>query len=143
MAREVVSGVGKGAKRTDLGNVAKIQRSAKIQNATGGGYGQRAELQSIAQGAAMPTTGSAVSAGQPVTTGMAMPRVQATDAFAPGTGTLTDGAGFGTDGTPPNSLTPAFTSPNPGRVLAAALYTVNPNPYTRMLVESYDEEGIY
>lgn len=140
MAREVVSGVGKGAKRTDLGNVAKIQRSAKIQNASGGTYGQRAELQSIAQGAPMPSTGSAMSSGMPE---QGMPRVQTTDAFAPGSGTLTDGAGFSTPGTAPNSLTPAMTSPNPGRVLAAALYTVNPNPYTRMLVESYDEEGIY
>jgi hypothetical protein len=140
MAREVVSGVGKGAKRTDLGNVAKIQRSAKVQNATGGTYGQRAELRSIAQGAPMPTTASAMSSGMPEQT---MPRAQATDAFEKGTGNLTDGAGFNTAGTPPNSMTPAFTSPNPGRILAAALYTVNPNPYNRMILESYDEEGIY
>jgi hypothetical protein len=140
MAREVVSGVGKGARRTDLGNVAKIQRSAKLQNATGGAYGQRADLRSIAQAAPTPATGSAVSAGVPE---QQMPRVPVTDAFAPGTGTLTDGAGFNTPGTPPNPMSDALTSPNPGRVLAAALYTVNPNPYTRMLVESYDNEGIY
>lgn len=139
MAREVVSGVGKGAKRTDLGNVAKIQRSAKIQNASGGGYGQRAELRSIAQGAPTGATGSAMSANAPEP----MPRVQVTDAFAPGTGTLTDGAGFNTPGTPPNTMNAAMMSPNPGRALAAALYTVDPNPYTRMLVESFDEEGIY
>ena len=141
MARkEVVSLPGKGARRTDLGNVAKIQRSAKIQNATGGAYGQRAELQSLAQGAAMPQTASAPGAAMPEQT---MPRVSVTDAYAPGSGTLTDGAGFNTPGTPPNTLTSAMTSPNPGRVLAAALYTANPNPYTRMLVESYDNEGIY
>lgn len=143
MAREVVSGVGKGAKRTDLGNVAKIQRSAKIQNASGGSYGQRAELQSIAQGAPM-ASGPTFNAGSfRMGEEASMQRFQATDAFAPGSGNLTDGAGFNTAGTAPNSLTPAMTSPNPGRVLAAALYTVNPNPYTRMLVESYDEEGIY
>jgi hypothetical protein len=140
MAREVISGVGKGAKRTDLGNVAKIQRSAKVQNATGGSYGQRAELRSIAQAAPMGPTGSAMTAGMPE---QAMQRPEVTDAFAPGSGTLTDGAGFNTPGTPPNTMAQAVNSPNPGRVLAAALYTVNPNPYTRMLVESYDNEGIY
>ena len=48
-----VSGVGKGARRTDLDRAAKIQRDAKIQNAAGGAYGQRAELQGLAQGASM------------------------------------------------------------------------------------------
>jgi hypothetical protein len=40
---EIVSGVGADSKRTDNNiseRVAKIQREAKIQNATGGTYGQ-------------------------------------------------------------------------------------------------------
>lgn len=144
MAREVVSGVGKGAKRTDLGNVAKIQRSAKIQNASGGAYGQRSELQSIAQGASTNVSGPTFNAGSfRMGEEATMLRPPVTDAFTPGTGVLTDGAGFNTPGTPPNQLTDAITSVNPGRVLAAALYTANPNPYTRMLVEAYDNEGIY
>lgn len=136
---EVVSGVGANARRTDLGNVAKIQRSAKIQNATGGTYGQRADLQSLAQGA--PTSQPQAIPSVPE---QQFPQVPVTDAFAPNVGgTLTDGAGFNTPGTPPNTINQSLTSVNPGRILAAALYTANPNPYTRMLVESYDNEGIY
>ncbi len=52
--RDVVSGVGKDAKRTDLNpsnlvseRVKKLQREAKVQNATGGAYSQRTQLQNI------------------------------------------------------------------------------------------------
>ena len=138
MARkEVVSLPGKGAKRTDLGNVAKIQRSAKIQNATGGTYGQRAELRSLASQQATGPTGSAPSQQNP------MPRIQSADIFSKSAGTLTDGAGFNTRGTPPNTVSAGLTSPDPGHALAAALFTVYPNPYTKMLLESYSDEVMY
>ena len=139
MAREEVSGVGKGAKRTDLGNVAKIQRSARIENATGGTYGQRAELRSIASQEATGPTGSAVSAQ----TAPLMPKIATTDIFTPSQGTLTDGAGMNTPGTPPNTVNQGLTSPDSGHALAAALFTVYPNPYTKMLLESYSDEVMY
>lgn len=140
MAGEVVSGVGAKARRTDLGNVAAIQRKAKIQNAPGGSYGQRAELRNIAQGAAPTPTASAVSAA-PV---QATPRFKAVDAFTPAPeGMLTDGAGFNTLGAAPDTVQQSLTSPDPGRALAAAMYLMNPNQYTRMLVESFDAEAMY
>ena len=136
---EVVSGVGAKAKRTDLGNVAKIQRSARIENATGGSYNERGNLRQIAGAAPTPTTGSAVSANEsPV-----MPKVQTEDVFAPATGPLTNGAGFNTPGTPPNTITPALTSDDPARALAAAMFIANPNPYTQALLDSFNDEVVY
>lgn len=144
---EIVSGVGKNAKRRDLGNVAKIQRSAKIQNASSGSYGERSQLQSIAGGAAMPTTGSAVSfnAGSARMGEVAsMQKTPVTNAFAQGSSRpLTDGAGGNTDGRGPEALNLGVTSPDEGRALAVALFTLYPNPQTRALVEAYDQEGIY
>lgn len=137
MAREVVSGVGKGAKRTDLGNVAKIQRSAKIQNAAGGAYRERMALNELASQGAMPTTGSAVSA-QPTA-----PKVKPVDVFTPTNALLTDGAGNNTLGTPPNPISAGLQSPDAGRVLATALFKAYPNPYTRANLEAFDAEGIY
>jgi hypothetical protein len=140
MAREVVSGVGKGAKRTDLGNVAKIQRSAKIQNAAGGAYGERGALNAIASQAPMPSTGSAVSAQAPAPTA---PTVKPVDVFTPTNGLLTDGAGNNTLGTPPSPISAGLQSPDAGRVLATALFKAYPNPYTRANLEAFDAEGIY
>ena len=48
---EKVSGVGANASRTDKNlseRVARVQRDAKMQNATNGDYGSRADLTSIA-----------------------------------------------------------------------------------------------
>lgn len=137
MAREQVSGMGRDSKRTDLGNVAKIQRSAKVQNASGGKYGDRLALNELASQSAMPTTGSAVSA-QPTA-----PKVQTTDVFTPTNALLTDGAGNNTLGTPPNPISAGLQSPDAGRVLATALFKAYPNPYTRANLEAYDAEGIY
>lgn len=138
MAGEVVSGVGAKARRTDLGNVAAIQRKAKIQNAPGGPYGDRADLRNIAQGAAPTPTASAVNTDTSVT-----PRFKAVDAFTPSAGVITDGAGYNTAGSAPDSTQQALTSGDPGRALAAAMYLTNPNQQTRMLLEAFDAEGIY
>ena len=54
MVKEVVSGVGADAKRTDKNiseRVAKIQREAKIENVPGGTYSQATQLQDLASGA--------------------------------------------------------------------------------------------
>jgi len=58
MVKEVVSGVGADAKRTDKNiseRVAKIQREAKIENAPGGTYSQATQLQNLASGASTET----------------------------------------------------------------------------------------
>jgi hypothetical protein len=135
-----ISGVGKNAKRTDRGMVQKIQRNAKIQNASGGAYGQRAEMQSIASGAATGPTGSAVSA-QPAPT----PAVQVTGAFAPGSQDkpFTDGAGGNTAGATPDELMANYQSSDPGAVLIRAMYSMYPTPELRRYVEAYNAEGLY
>lgn len=138
MAREQVSGMGKNSKRTDLGNVAKIQRSAKIENAAGGSYGNRGELQALASQGDVPQTASAMSAGQTVA-----PRFKPVDVFTPSNELLTNGAGNNTLGTPPDAVGDALQSPDPGRVLAAALFRAYPNPYTRANLEAFDAEGMF
>ncbi len=139
MVKEVVSGMAAKAKRTDLGNVAKIQRSARIENATGGSYNERNSLREIAGAAKTATTGSAVTANQ----GPTMPKVEAVDAFAPAQDLLTNGAGFNTLGTPPNTIVPAITSDDSARALAAAMFIASPNPYTQALLDSFNDEVMY
>ena len=135
-----VSGVGKNAKRTDRGMVQKIQRNAKIQNASGGAYGQRAEMQSIASGASTAPTASAVSA-QPAP----RPAVQVTGAFAPGSQDkpFTDGAGGNTAGATPDELMANYQSSDPGAILVRAMYRMYPTPELRRYVEAYNAEGLY
>lgn len=135
-----VSGVGKNAKRTDRGMVQKIQRNAKIQNASGGAYGERAEMQSIASGASTAPTASAVSA-QPAP----RPAVQVTGAFAPGSQDkpFTDGAGGNTAGATPDDLMANYQSSDPGAILVRAMYRMYPTPELRRYVEAYNEEGLY
>ena len=55
--------------RVDLSRVQKIQRNAKIQNAPGGQYGARNDLQTLAQGAPTPQTASAASFSPPMNIG--------------------------------------------------------------------------
>jgi hypothetical protein len=135
-----VSGVGKSAKRTDRGMVQKIQRNAKIQNASGGAYGDRTEMQSIASGAATAPTASAASA-QPAP----RPAVQVTGAFAPGSQDkpFTDGAGGNTAGATPDELMANYQSSDPGAILVRAMYRMYPTPELRRYVEAYNEEGLY
>ena len=142
---EIVSGVGADSKRTDNNiseRVAKIQREAKIQNATAGTYGQASELTSLAQGAStnVPT---------PTQTSMATPAVirnpgPAIDVFGPGDPNLpeTDGAPGLTPGRQPNELNPPIAGPNELSVLARAIYATNPTPMWRRVVEAFDEEGV-
>ena len=142
---EVVSGVGANAKRTDNNvseRVAKIQREAKMQNATGGAYGQRAEVTSIAQGAStnvptpsMPT----LPEGNPLAG-----TVDSVNAFAPGTQgvPLSEGATFG-PGAGQEVLPTPVDAIDQGSVLARAMLMANPNSrQLRLMVEAYNELGI-
>ena len=141
---EVVSGMGADSKRTDNNiseRVAKIQREAKIQNMSGGAYGQRAELTSIAGGAPtnVPTPQVTMPEGNPL-----VGSVDAVGAFAPGTQgvPLSEGAAYG-----PGAGTEVLPTPvdaiDQGSVLARAMLMVNPNSrQLRMMVEAYNELGI-
>ena len=133
-----ISGVGKNAKRTDRGMVQKIQRNAKIQNASGGAYGDRAEMQSLASGGATAPTASAASAGAPAA---AMPSVPTVNAFAPGTQglPLSQGAQGGPGADASIQQTPV-DSINPDSMFVRALYAANPESrQLMMMVEAYNE----
>lgn len=141
---EVVSGVGANAKRTDKNvseRVAKIQREAKVQNMSGGAYGQRAEMQSLAGGAStnVPTPQVNLPEGNPLVSS-----VDAINAFAPGTQgvPLSEGAAYG-----PGAGTEVLPTPvdaiDQGSVLARAMLMANPNSrQLRLMVEAYNELGI-
>ena len=141
---EVVSGVGADAKRTDNNiseRVAKIQREAKIQNATGGAYTQRAEMQSLASGAStnVPTPQVTMPEGNPL-----VGSVDAVNAFAPGSqGTpLSEGATYG-PGAGAEVLPTPVDAIDQGSVLARAMLMANPNSrQLRLMVEAYNELGI-
>ena len=139
--KQVVSGVGAGAKRTDKNLVErtqKIQREAKMQNATGGAYNDRKTNTEIAQGAIMPPTGSATSANPPA------PKYTVQNAFAPGNPStpLTDGAGGNTPGRGPEALDMTSQTVDPGSILVRAMYLAYPTPEMRRYVEAYNQDGM-
>ena len=130
---EVVSGVGADAKRTDNNiseRVAKIQREAKIQNMSGGAYGERAEMTSIASGASTNVPTPSMGMPAPI------------NAFAPGTGAerpLSDGAATG-PGRDSSALPIPVTTPNPDSIFVRALAAANPESrQLMMMVEAYNE----
>jgi len=137
---EKVSGVGANASRTDKNlseRVARVQREAKMQNASGGGYGQRAELESIAGGA--PTNVPTPSMPEP----SPVSQIPSINAFEPGSGRqgtpLSDGAEFG-----PGRGTEAqpfpVNAPNPDSIFVRAMAAANPESrQLMMMVEAYNE----
>ena len=133
-----ISGVGKNSKRTDRSMVQKIQRNAKIENASGGTYGERKEMKSLASAESTGKTASAVSAENVVTAGTPVATV---NAFAPGTqgAPLSDGAkgGSGVDDSAQQTPVDSF---NPDSMFVRALYAANPDSYQlMMMVEAYNE----
>ena len=140
MAEEVVSGVGADAKRTDnniSARVAKIQNSAKIQNASDGKYRERSNLTKLAAGSTATTTSP-----MPPPMGQASQiPVRTVNVFEPGPqdAPLSDGAkgGPGRD----NSVlqTPVDTV-NPDSIFVRALLQANPTSrHLAMMVEVYNE----
>jgi hypothetical protein len=135
-----VAGPGGFAKRTDRGLVERIQRDAKIQNASNGSYGERKNLESLASGAStkqatpMPNTTQ-----QP-----AMASVTPVDAFAPTQRpdeVVTTGAGGMSEGAGEEVLMTPVDAPDQLSVLVRAMYMANPTPQLRRMVEAFDEEG--
>lgn len=131
-----VSGVGKGARRTDLDRAAKIQREAKIQNASGGQYGQRAELTQLAQGAPM-------AQAMPMPTAMGTPPVPTVGIFEPTQRPdepITAGVDVG-PGPGSEALMTPVDAPDQLATFARAMYMANPSPQLRRIVEAFEEEG--
>lgn len=131
-----VSGVGKGARRTDLDRAAKIQREAKIQNASGGQYGQRAELTELAQGAPM-------AQAMPMPTAMGTPPVPTVGIFEPTqrpNEPITAGVDVG-PGPGSEALMTPVDAPDQLATFARAMYMANPSPQLRRIVEAFEEEG--
>jgi hypothetical protein len=140
--KETVSGVGANASRTDKNlseRVARVQRDAKMQNASGGPYRSRADLESIAGGAPtnVPTPQVNAQIPSPIS---AVPTV---NAFAPGSGRdgvpLSDGAKFGPGRDDSGQPLPA-TAPNPDSMFVRAMAKANPESRQLfMMVEAYNE----
>jgi hypothetical protein len=140
--REQVSGMGANASRTDKNlseRVAKIQREAKIQNASGGAYTNRQDLTSLAGGAStnVPTANVTMPDQSRIS---AIPSV---NAFDPGSGRngipLSDGARYG-DGRDDSVQPVPVDAPNPDSIFVRAMAAANPDSrQLMMMVEAYNE----
>lgn len=139
---EKVSGMGANASRTDKNlseRVARVQRDAKMQNASGGPYRSRADLEAIAGGAStnVPTPQVNTQMPSPIST------VPAVNAFAPGSGRngvpLSDGAKYGL-GRGDEIQPPTINAPNPDSIFVRAMAKANPDSrQLMMMVEAYNE----
>jgi len=142
--KEQVSGMGANSSRTDKNvseRVAKIQREANVQNSSGGTYGNRQDLTSLAQGAStnVPTPQVRMPQGNPLSGS-----VDAVNAFAPGTQgvPLSEGATYG-PGAGAEVMPTPVDAIDQGSVLARAMLMANPNSrQLRLMVEAYNELGI-
>ncbi len=140
---EVVSGVGPDSKRTDKNiseRVAKVQREAKIQNATGGPYSQATQLQSLASGASTEVP-SAVATPAKVNTVATNVDTSFLNTVNPNPVTMTDGAPGNTPGRQPEELPAPVDAPDNNALIARAMFMMDPTPQNRRLVESFQQEG--
>ena len=143
--KETVSGVGKNATRTDKNlseRVARVQRDANIQNATGGAYGQRAELTQLAQGAPTQSPMPPVMANGEMTAraGRVFPSVGAFEPTQRPNEDVSAGAATGA-GPGQEALMTPVDAPDQTAVYARALYAMFPSPATRRIVDAFEEEG--
>ena len=145
---QVVSGVGAGSKRVDKNNVERvqrIQRDARIQQASGGAYGNRMRNENDVADAPISPTASAVSANVKMPPPPAVRAAESTNIFDPNdpNDVFTNGAGGNTAGTGPDQLMSRFNTHDSGYVLLAAMYQMNPTPEIARMLEAYNEEGIF
>jgi hypothetical protein len=144
MKKEVVSGTGKDARRTDQNissRVQKIQREAKIQNATGGSYSESLNLQNLAQGASTDIKKPIISPSTSRTMPSAGLRMSPLDQMQNGPVTMTDGAPGNTSGRQPEQLDQPIDAPDQSAILARAMFAINPTPQNRRLLEAFQQEG--
>lgn len=141
MVKEVVSGVGANSSRTDKNlsaRVQRVQRDARIENASGGSYNERATNTQLAQGSAMPATASSVTAQQEYVNPIkAIPATAYSSTDVPLSQSAPGGPGDNT------GMAQPVDAIDPGSVLARALLAANPNSSQLIaLVEAYNELGI-
>ena len=144
MVKEVVSGVGADAKRTDKNiseRVAKIQREAKIENAPGGTYSQATQLQNLASGASTETPQAVVGSTPAPRTIASSIRMSSLDQMNENPGPITDGAPGNTPGRQPEELPGPIDGPDNNAILARAMFMMDPTPMNRRLLESFLQEG--
>jgi hypothetical protein len=140
--KETVSGVGANSSRTDKNpseRVARVQRDAKMQNASGGTYRSRSELESIAGGASTNVPSPSVNMPEP----SRISSIPEVNAFAPGSGRngvpLSDGAPGGA-GRGIETQPPTVNAPNPDSIFVRAMAAANPESrQLLMMVEAYNE----
>jgi hypothetical protein len=140
---QVVSGVGKDSKRTDRNiseRVAKVQREAKIQNATGGTYSQATQLQNIASGASTEVPSAVVTPAR-VNTVATNVDTSFLDTVNPNPVIMTDGAPGNTAGRQPEELPAPVDAPDNNALIARAMFMMDPTPQNRRLLESFQQEG--
>lgn len=138
--KETVSGMGANSSRTDNNvseRVARVQRDAKIQNASGGQYRSRADLESIAGGASTNVPNVNMNTGTPVS------QIPSVSAFAPGSGRdgtpLSDGARGG-NGRGEEAQAPTVEMLNPDSMFIRAMAQANPESRQLfMMVEALNE----
>jgi hypothetical protein len=120
--------------------VAKVQREAKIQNATGGTYSQATQLQNLASGASTEMPSSVIS---PARTNTIATNVDTSflNTVNPNPVTMTDGAPGNTPGRQPEELPAPVDAIDNNAALARAIYAIDPTPQNRRLVESFAQEG--
>lgn len=148
MVREVISGVGPDAKRVDLNDskkvterVRKLQREAKIQNATDGTYGQANQLQDLASGASTEMPQAVVGSTPAPRTIASSIRMSSLDQMNENPGPITDGAPGNTPGRQPEELPGPIDGPDNNAILARAMFMMDPTPMNRRLLESFLQEG--
>jgi hypothetical protein len=136
---------GADSNRTDKGllaRVQRVQRDAKIQNASGGTYNERNTLNQLASGASTDANAEQSSVAMPLGNGIpaSNPAIQSETAFTPTDGSqpITSGVPYG-GGPGPESLMPPVDTVDNGEILARAMYLANPTPQNRLLVEAYNE----
>lgn len=139
--KQKVSGVGKNSSRSDQNVVERtqrVQRGARIENASGGSYGERSNNEQLAQGSTMPATASsATGQNEYVNPIKAIPATTYSNTNVP----LSQGA----PGGPGDNIGMAqpVDAIDPGSVTARALLAANPNSSQLIaLVEAYNELGI-
>ena len=138
--KETVSGMGANSSRTDKNvseRVARVQRDANIQNASGGTYGNRADLTSIAGGASTNVPSVNMNTASPIS------QLPSISAFAPGSGRngvpLSDGAPNG-PGRGIEAQAPTVEMPNPDSMFIRAMAKANPESRQLfMMVEALNE----
>lgn len=145
MVKEVVSGVGKDSKRVDQNvseRVAKVQREAKIQNAPGGAYSQRMQLEQLATAASTESPQATFNPGTISNQSMmSNVRVSPLDQLDTSGDPISTGAAGRTAGAGPEILQVPVDAPDNNALIARAMFLMDPTPQNRRLMESFQQEG--